>query len=125
MRFEFGRRPRRALVFMKNEGYLRGVPRRPPNVVLPLVILAASCLPMLIVSESSSLAATRVSIQFLSVLTLILGLWIFWIHGGRRITAAGTWGLCAAVLIGLGGLFELRAYTDWTSIRLPEAMWIS
>jgi hypothetical protein len=50
--------------------------------------------------------ARRVT-QALSVLNIAIGVWIFWTHGGRRITAAGIWSMSLGVYAGGGGLWAI------------------
>jgi hypothetical protein len=41
----------------------------------------------------------------LAALTLAFGMWLFWFHGGRQVTAAGLTGAAAATFIGFPGLW--------------------
>ncbi|RLP87457.1 hypothetical protein EAD89_18800 [Micromonospora sp. BL4] len=42
----------------------------------------------------------------LSVLAALFGGWVFWCHGGSRITAVGVYNLAFAVFVGFGGLYH-------------------
>lgn len=43
----------------------------------------------------------------ISLLALVFGVWVFWRHGGGRITAAGLFSLTMAALVGFAGLWWL------------------
>jgi hypothetical protein len=44
-----------------------------------------------------------------SILSIGLGVWLFWVHGGSRITAVGVWGFAFALFVGVAGVFSLKA----------------
>ncbi|MDG4798703.1 O-antigen polymerase [Micromonospora sp. WMMD1082] len=50
----------------------------------------------------------------LSLLSIAFGAWVFWHHGGPRITAVGVYALASAVFVGFGCLYHVRqaAVTD-------------
>jgi hypothetical protein len=48
---------------------------------------------------------------WLSLLSLAFGVWLFWTHGERRITAAGLWGFAFALFVGFAGLYSLSVPT--------------
>lgn len=46
----------------------------------------------------------------ISGFTLVFGLWAFWQHGGRQITAAGVYSIASAVFVGFAGLYWWNYY---------------
>ncbi|MET8358463.1 hypothetical protein [Micromonospora sp. NPDC005171] len=50
----------------------------------------------------------------LSLLAILFGTWVFWRHGGTRITAVGIYNLAFAVFVGFGGFYHSikNAMTD-------------
>jgi hypothetical protein len=57
-------------------------------------------------ASGSEADANRAAL-ILSLLSLALGLWIFWTHGGRRISAVGIWGFAFALFVGFAGMYAL------------------
>jgi hypothetical protein len=62
------------------------------------------------VDERKTQGAWTLSAMSLSALSLILGLWIFWNHGGNRITAASVYGFTFALFVGFAGIYTLTSY---------------
>lgn len=50
------------------------------------------------------------SVQALSIASMILGGWVFWHHGGARITAAATYSFAFALFVGFAGWFTVHSY---------------
>jgi hypothetical protein len=65
----------------------------------------------------------RAAALVLSVLSLILGTWIFWSHGGGRITAAGVWGFAFALFVGFAGIYDVTrpggSSPDLVTVLIP------
>lgn len=43
----------------------------------------------------------------LAALALLFGVWVFWCHGGSRITAVGTYNLAFALFVGFAGVYQV------------------
>lgn len=70
--------------------------------VVPWALLGLCAI--LLISDNPQVGYLRAEIA-LAALTLAFGVWLFWHHGGRQVTAAGLVGAAAAVFIGFPGLW--------------------
>ncbi|WP_426565258.1 hypothetical protein ACPPVT_02815 [Angustibacter sp. McL0619] len=56
--------------------------------------------------DTSDATVGHAHAQFgISVLALLFGVWTFWTHGRRQVTAAGVYGIGSAVFVGFAGLY--------------------
>jgi hypothetical protein len=94
------------------------------RVFLSVAFAGAGALALLL-DTGPSMAGKRRAVVALSFLSITFGLWLFWTHGGRRITAAGIWGLTNAVLLGGGALWALSATPNWPRADLLLALSIA
>ena len=68
--------------------------------------LSGGLLALLVGSGGSETDVRRAGL-LLSMLSLALGLRIFWAHGGRMISAVGVWGFAFALFVGFAGTYTL------------------
>jgi hypothetical protein len=74
---------------------------------------------LLVPSRDADLAAFC-----LSALSFLFGVWLFWFHGGKRITAAGIWGFGFALFVGFAGLYNVLTPT-WSARGLTAALTVA
>ncbi|MGH3788104.1 MAG: hypothetical protein ACRDRG_16500 [Pseudonocardiaceae bacterium] len=57
----------------------------------------------------------------MGVLQLIFGVWVFWTHGGRQITAAGVYSLSGSIFVGFAGIYYAVLYGS----DVPHAVYVA
>ncbi len=61
------------------------------------------------------------ALTVMGVLQLLFGVWVFWTHGGRQITAAGVYSVSASLFVGFAGIF----YADLYGSAVPPAIYLA
>jgi hypothetical protein len=78
----------------------------PMQILSILVWLSAGIIAVLLGADGSAAGAERATLT-ISILSIALGVWLFWVHGGTRITAVGAWGFAFALFVGVAGWFTV------------------
>lgn len=61
------------------------------------------------------------ALNAISATALIFGLWAFWQHGGRQVTAAGVYSLSSAAFVGYAGLWWAQNASDVVEATIFQA----
>jgi hypothetical protein len=95
--------------------------RRPALVVAAMGWYLLGIIGLLLDSGAPDTGDTR-ALLMLSTTALLFGLWVFWYHGGKTITAVGTYNFAFALFIGLAGLHLLFWGVPGDSV-VPALAW--
>jgi hypothetical protein len=82
-----------------------GVPQFLQNLAAGLAWLAAGAA-CFVLKPALATDWHREATVALSLLAVLFGAWVFWRHGGTRITAVGIYNLAFAVFVGFGGFYH-------------------
>lgn len=85
-----------------------------------MVWTALGAVALLIESGDARILTERSQLA-MSLLALVFGVWVFWRHGGRQVSAAGLYSLASAVFVGLAGLYWWRLLGN----DLPHGLYVA
>ncbi|MGH3764953.1 MAG: hypothetical protein ACRDTX_07365 [Pseudonocardiaceae bacterium] len=61
------------------------------------------------------------AITMMGVLQLVFGIWVFWTHGGRQITAGGVYSMSASIFVGFAAIYYAILYGS----DVPHALYLA
>ncbi len=61
------------------------------------------------------------ALAVMGVLQLVFGVWVFWTHGGRQITAAGVYSMSGSIFVGFAAIY----YTALYGSAVPQALYLA
>lgn len=90
------------------------------DLAVAVVWLALGAGSLLLVSDVPTVGYTRAQ-AVVSVLAFAFGVWVFWRHGGRQVTAVGVYSLSSAAFVGYAGVYWLRE----DGLQLPGSLLVA
>jgi hypothetical protein len=90
------------------------VDKQRPRWTVAVVWLGLGVAALTPAAAALDLESTR-STAALATLAMLFGLWVFWCHGGRRITAVGIYNFSFALFVGFAGMYQVAVLPLGTS----------